>query len=817
MRAQRQNWLVGELGPKKKPKKTPPRSFELPKLSELPGLPTTQLLAFIALISASIHACTVIKTNREETLTRQPLTEEIVDEIGTDMLPLGKPDSNFDENTLSHVIRTTTYRETGDPSRIMRRFVQTFIRAYGGNPRKSYYYDTHGNILNERDYPAGWESLSKEKKQTWHDQNRRELLGNNAIIPENSELSSYPFVGTAGIPSENGKTLSSRVELARENLSARISDKRYFNGEEMTVAEGIERITTAYGIPLELALGFGMNESLFDQDAKSSADAHGIYQFLPGTFKLAKRYVNKHPEFGSQIRTGEVGNFESEWQNRFVQTELFCAYFKQTEENMHPSLLLLEKRLSTIDLSFSSTMFTEIAAISAYNAGPERIRRCIERFAGLSDNEIKKHIGNPPYELDIWLGILGHSMGEDRVGTDVFQYVPGTLATGAILAGKTESEFLDTYAKREKTPKPTEQTVETETSILPKTASGILTILATALAMGITAIRKTTKKALKITVMALPLAIAAIPHFTDKEKHPTESTRPSYEEIEITHETYPEVVEKAKEILDQTGERTKGANWGTEAQLQQLIDNFESALGQEFVADFRRSIGRKKSMYERGQAAQDKYLERAKKSGVLISIPENDPKFPIFCEQVGYWEGTQNNPNSLYMRREFVPIMGTLIALVNDQIDRFNENPAKYGYTDFPKIPHIMAIKTSGAFRRFDQTYEGLIQGYPTTPNLPPHSLGTALDIGSYGTDNSHMVRFAGAMYDREGNLQIKPGDLLPSQGFGANTRPILLAMIGRALIAMAEPMKEETGITIMPLWEPTQLNWHVAIDPPRE
>lgn len=359
-----------------------------------------------------------------------------------------------------------------------------------------------------------------------------------------------------------------------------------------------------------------------------------------------------------------------------------------------------------------------------------------------------------------------------------------------------------------------------ETAVTTEIVSGILTVLAAAFAASITAIRSTTRRKLNIALAALPLAIAATPYLINTGENPREPD--SYEEIPITHETYPEVVEKAKKTLAgiylHENKYAKGKKWTNPNQLNELEDNFEKALGKEFVTDFRKSVGQKMSeredLYKRGQIAQNQYLEKAKKSGVLIGVPENDPTFPIFCEQVGLWVGIGNNPDSLFMRKEFTPILGTLIALVNYQIGQFNENLTEYGHANFPRIPRVSAIKASGALRTFTQTYEGVQKGYPTTPDLTPHMLGTALDIGSYGTEESHMARFAGPMYDREGNLQVKPGGLLPSQGFGANTRPILLTMIGRALLAMEAPLKEETGITLMPLWEPNQLNWHVAIDP---
>ena len=131
-------------------------------------------------------------------------------------------------------------------------------------------------------------------------------------------------------------------------------------------------------------------------------------------------------------------------------------------------------------------------------------------------------------------------------------------------------------------------------------------------------------------------------------------------------------------------------------------------------------------------------------------------------------------------------------------------------------VPPISAIKISGAFRPMMQFYE-LNLRYPgrTTRSLSAHLIGHALDIGALapqGIPDAAVVRFQGALRDRSGVEHIPAGGYLRTSGFGAQTRGLISRMIGRALMAMEVPLKAHMQLTLCPLWEQTQTNWHVVL-----
>lgn len=155
------------------------------------------------------------------------------------------------------------------------------------------------------------------------------------------------------------------------------------------------------------------------------------------------RHVQEHPELWQGIRSGDVGNFEGNWKNRFMQAEMFCAYYKYSMEQIRPKIDELETRIRKLDPSFPSPL-EDVAILTAYNAGPTRVKRCIDRFTALDDDEIKQHIGEPPYGLDVWLGVLGNAFGQEKnVALHVLTYSSKVLASGEMLMGS-ESEVFET-------------------------------------------------------------------------------------------------------------------------------------------------------------------------------------------------------------------------------------------------------------------------------------------------------------------------------------------------------------------------------------
>jgi len=721
-----------------------------------------------------------------------------------------------------------------------------FEEIYESDARQAAYWDFENGILEKVELPA---DFTDETKQAWHDNNRRRLAGEDAIIPE-PERTGYPFVQVPALPEgkeSDPNAPKSLIELVSINLQQKTQDPRYFNGEEVTIYEGINRIVSTYNeagydIPFELPFGLGAGESTFDITAMSTYEktkhAYGIFQFIPGTFETIRKINEEHPERWSSFRKGPIGEFtESEWQNPLVQTELFCAYYVYIQEIMRKPLDDLTERIRKIDPGFPCPL-DEIAAITSYNAGENATIYAINQFIALSDEEIICKAGDPPYGKDLWLAIIKNVFGDKVPGTDdiyigmhVFTYAAKTYAMGSLLMAKNNESTED---------KEDEDT--TEVRHTNKTRSRVLGVLATGAGLATAAAtiqrkeisRRTVIQGLLAafaasTLLHAPLARAARELFQNiKEKEQQPPTIPEYI-------NYEDAVAEAKTSLSQTYEALKNREkvhdklsttpeesakrryYTMPRQLDALKGEFTRWFGDNFLERFRASkklpTTERKPLYEEGGRLQEQHLKEEIEAGNVIKMEPNDPSQPYFCEQVGENGGTDNNPAALYMRKEFLPLMGSLIELVNYQIDMFNTNPAEFGYPGFPKIPHISAIKISGAHRPMMQLYERLTSSKSgsTTKDTSSHIITHALDIGAFSTPGSHMVRFVESMKDESGKTRVEAGEKLPSEGFGKQTRNILSRMIGRSLLALQEPMKKQ-GITVMPLWEGSQLNWHVAI-----
>ncbi|MFT5682842.1 MAG: hypothetical protein ACI8RZ_003766, partial [Myxococcota bacterium] len=253
-----------------------------------------------------------------------------------------------------------------------------------------------------------------------------------------------------------------------------------------------------------------------------------------------------------------------------------------------------------------------------------------------------------------------------------------------------------------------------------------------------------------------------------------------------------------------------------------LSEELDAWLGTAFVERFmgaqRRRLSRARPLFEEGAALQTAALEARLQTGQMIPIHPASPDLPYFCQQVGENSGLDNHPDALFMHRDFLTVLYALRALINHQIGLFNTDAARLGFPGFPRIPWVSAVKISGAFRPMMQFYE-LNRRYPgrTTRSLSAHTIGHALDIGALAPalPGAGVVRFAGDMRDQEGTVHVRAGELLPTAGFGNQTRKILSRMIGRSLMLMTTPLRQHLGVTLYPLWEARQLNWHVVIHVP--
>ena len=270
------------------------------------------------------------------------------------------------------------------------------------------------------------------RKQRWIDLQRARLIPpEGAVIPGHETAkqrmqTGYPFLMTPYTLYAEPKDVGKRTpkEIVEERLNKEFSDSRYFEGKKKTYLEAITEITAEMGVSLKLALGVVGQESGCYTGAKSHKDAHGPFQFLPGTFNRVKDEMNINlPQF----REGPIKSNNNkhkgvrEQNNVFVQAEAFCIYYLQLREEIAPYLEKLGRRLKELDPNFNTNL-EEAAALTCYNAGPGRVKEAINIFVALSDEEIIYRLGPGPYGLDVWLGVIGNSYGSHQIGKDVSSY-----------------------------------------------------------------------------------------------------------------------------------------------------------------------------------------------------------------------------------------------------------------------------------------------------------------------------------------------------------------------------------------------------------
>ncbi len=807
------------------------------------------------------------------------------------------PSVGLDYGPVGEIVSTTVFAGEQHTGEVLDGYVDLYRGVFSHDRGTVTYFDARGNKLKEAVLPDNWYTkMSEAEKQEWYNRHRQETRVPKKVLPAELDDLGYPFIATASVYGmDKREDVDTPFELLDDRLKDEVEDpsKRYFQGRKITLRQAIIEIATAYDVPRAVAFGIGANESAFDREAESDAGAKGLFQLTPRGYEEARQYAAQHPELSASIRHGKLLQFEQrfhgtrEWKNRFVSIEMSCAYYRFLQENLEPNFEQLEERLRKIDPTLLVGTFDTIGTITAYNAGPPRIKQCIQRFIKLSDEELTKKIGEPPYGVDVWMAVLAHSFGatllgpdgkpilhksgkkkgkpvKTRIGPHVLAYAPKSLALGSLIMDE-ENHLSNLEREREEWEMPEEENPPSEETVkrapgesrrgLLKAVAGLTGIGAVAggAFLGVQAVqerpisRRTALKGAAATA-AVVLPFGKLGSFNrGTPKSGEEPSAPPGEPARYyLHEKYDaNLIREAKANLDATykdlvrrGKRKKRKKKGeydwtptemdrirqytTPRQIQELRQDYEAVFGEDWVGRFSASVGKplakRRSIYEEGQRLQDDYIKDKLKTGDWVLMQEDNAGNPYFCEQVGHIGGTGNDKESLYMHKEFVPLLGTLIELVNHQIDLFNQTPAAYGQADpdFPFIPHVNAVKISGALRSVLQTYHMLEQGHGgVTRNLSNHWIGQAIDLGSFRTPNSHMVTFAEPFYGKRnpplGAPELAANSKLPSQGFGKRTREILSKMFGRALLALEEPLKEK-GIKLMPLWEGGQLNWHVGI-----
>lgn len=828
-------------------------------------------------------------------------------------------DSERRYSTVGEIVKSQNYGDGVTTQENLGHLVEMFKEVFRARQGRVYYYGAKGERYLSDEIPVNWfvavkigktkwvkkttgkgkhkktelvevpimlEAMTAEEKTAWHNRHRAQIpiTEGGKHLARNERDLGYPFVATPVLPgvepgSKEGQSL---IDVIVSRLNSEVVDPgegtkegpRHLEGEKMRLYDAILKMADAYDIPHAVALGIAANESGYDQDAVSPAKAYGIFQIQKGAYEDAKRYAAKHPEFSKKVRKGALLGFNqdfhgvTEWKNRLVQAEMFCAYFRVIQDRIEEELLDLETRLLELDPTYSMGTLHVIAAITAYNAGPTRIKRTIRSFLRLDDNEIKEMIGKPPYGIDVWQAVLANSFGrliKDKitgeeettgVGPHVFTYASKVLAMGSLIVE--EENVLGLLAKHgQKQYQPSATTVKEEpkeepvysekskgTSRLPLMGAALLSIVG-----GLVSAKQADKDLqvkemdrrsfiqglaafMGLGVPAVKLAATLIGGISEdsKEEGEEEAVTPA----EVSYETYPEAIEEGKRRLNklfvalkrnqQYGLITEEVNRLSNNVTAERVDELKPLIQEVFGTDWNTYLTPSSSnvlpalpsdFFANEASAQDEYLEKGIASGEIIPMEVDNPNLPYFCQGLGYESGIDNKPEVMYVHKEFLPILGTLVVLVNHQIDAFNQDPQSFGMQDetFPKIPHITGLKLSGGYRRLKDRYT------KSTESFSDHWMATALDMISQGpTEGTGVVRFKEALV-QEGNILVPAGGKLPAQRRCNKTRDIVLTMVKRALFVLEDVLKAKPGLPkILPRYEGAGAahNWHVAMVPSR-
>ncbi|OGJ44760.1 hypothetical protein A3J23_00270 [Candidatus Peregrinibacteria bacterium RIFCSPLOWO2_02_FULL_48_14] len=735
-------------------------------------------------------------------------------------------------------------------------------------------------------------AMTEEEKNAWHNENRRAIPipESQKHLPKKYKEVGYPFPATPVLPhvDPNNKEGESLFDLILERLNAEVvcpgqgtkEGPRHLKGEKMRLYDAIKKMSDAYDIPWAIALGLAANESGYDQFAKSDANAYGIFQIQSGAYKDARRYAGKHPEFSGKVREGALLGFNesfhgvTEWTNRLVQAEMFCAYYRLTQEQIAEKMEKLDGRLQSLDPTYVFGTLSLISTITAYNAGAGRVKRCISRFLKLEDSEIREMIGKPPYGIDVWQAVLANSFGRIRsldkngeekkeaVGPAVFTYATKVLAMGSliieeenileVLASSGQEDYAQKSAQKLTEAKPTEAK---PTPAEEETKSKWPFVLSKYLAMGaglvagfqvrkdLQASEEFQEKGLKgiprrdvvkglaaLLGLGVPAARAAIsmagPLFKKSEEEeappPEKPKNPNVAlwlaDGEKRMDSLYEELKRRGSYNRTTAENNRLPNWKTPARVAAIKGFIRRAFGTEWNGYLTSGKALPASFRETEKKDQMENLKRMLESGEAIPMEADNPELPYFCQGLGYQSGILNDKDSMFMHRDFMPVLETLVELVNHQIDIFNQNPKAFGIDDenFPLVAHISGFKVSGAFRPLENRFTG------STPSFSDHWTVLALDMISQGSSaGAALVRFKEDQYSTKAKTSklVAEGGKLPihSTETGDKLREILVRMTEHALFTLEDVLKTNGYVRIMPRRESAKeaWNWHLTIAPP--
>lgn len=709
------------------------------------------------------------------------------------------------------------------------------------NPDNVTYYDALGTVLEKKKLPKAWASMTAGDRKSWLESKKPE--GTGPIFYDGIRVS-FPDFKT-----DSGKSL---VETVADRSAEETADKRFFDGEKMSLSDAVWKICEAYEVPVEIAMGFAANQSLFDKNAvdlnsEGEMGGRGLFKITGVAYTDALRYMQSHSENSAKVRKGKLGLFEKEWTNRFVQIEVFCAYYRHLYDGLtspHGALKVLTDRLDTIDPSFSSDSLEELAVITAYYSGPTRVRQVIESFAQLSDDEIKKSVGEPPYGTDTWSKLLIASYGTNGIDQRSLDFSGKVYAMSAMVSEE-GADYVDSATGNHDSA--WMKALSILSAMTAVGAGGTLAAEASGKKKreGTLSRRDMIKGLMGGAALATPIAKAigasvTLPDLSSDEVEPP-SPPPVIPSVEIPSvdiftpekQAFPEVVAESKKILDELyadlrkrKRIRRTANEDSESRLylqpkqDELIKpTFEKIIGKDLTAKMlatrKRPQSERNYIYDAAAKKVAAYRDQCLADGTFV--PLKDDNGASFCEGVGSETGTGNNHEWMCLHKQMPPILETMTELVNYQIDLFNADPSAYGIKKYPKMSHISAHRISGALRGPEQTKSMLNDpklAKTTTKSLTVHWTGRAVDAGSYANGAAHMVRVAEDMLNEEGDLALKAGQLLSNSGFGITYREFLSIFMGRALFAMRVPLETIEHIRLMPLWEPTAKNWHIASAP---
>ncbi len=709
--------------------------------------------------------------------------------------------------------------------------VELFQQIYGeGDVDTVYFYDETGLVVKEKNLPKTWSEMTQEARKTWLNENKPK--SEKAISTDGIRIS---------FPKFDSKSEKGLVETAVDRSLEQAQDSRYFGNEKLSIEDAMWKICEAYEVPVEIAMGFAANRSLFDKadvDRNEAGDmgGRGLFKLTTGAYTEALTYMQRHSEYSQKVRKGRLGDFEKEWQNRFVQIEVFCAYYRRLYDGLtgeRGALKTLKDRLNTIDPSYSSDSVEEQAVITAYLSGPTRVKEVIQAFAKLPDEKIKEVLGEAPYGSDVWPEILRDSFGRNGINQESLDFTGKVYAMSAMV-----SEEGAAY-------------VGEATGTGGRSWLKALSLLTGAAAMGAggtltaqTALKQQRAEALTrrdLLIRALGAAALVTPpgkliaasielpdwDFGGEEPVPP----PPPPEGPQEKPSFPEVAEQAKKTLDTLyadlksqkrilrtpNEQSEAKRYSQPSQDTLVRGSFNKVIGKELTDEIYKTRKDKQSgrnhLYDKAAPKVEAYRDARLKDGTFVQLQNDNAN--CFCEGVGTTSGTGNNPDWMCMHKDLVPLIETMIELVNYQIDLFNANPSAYGKAKNRKLSHVSALRLSGALRGPKQTKKMLNDptlASQTTKSLTAHWGGGTVDIGSYVNGNAHIARISEDMLDENGTVDLKAGEKLSNGKFKAEAALISVFM-GRALFAMKAPLEAIEHIKMMPLWERKPKNWHVSTD----